>query len=144
MERSPSYKETARGVADRLCIMALDGEAINYYIQKDAQNEREIAYGAMTEKELGQLFAIDEYAAENETFTVLGYDIEVKNELLAEAMNHLSEKKRSIILLSFFMDMSDAEIAAVFRLGRSAIGKQRKRALEMLRTMMEEIWKNEK
>ena len=125
-------------------MMALNGEAINYYIQKDTQNKRETAFGAMTEKELEQLFTIDEYAAENETFTVLGYDIEVKNELLAEAMTHLSEKKRSIILLAFFMDMSDTEIAAVLRLGRSAIGKQRKRALKMLRTIMEEIQRNEK
>ena len=39
-----------------------------------------------------------------------GFDVLVKNELLAEALNALPERKRDIILLSYFLDMSDAEI----------------------------------
>ena len=43
----------------------------------------------------------DEYAIENEIFRVLSYEVEVKDELLGEALRHLPEKKRDVILMSF-------------------------------------------
>ena len=70
-------------------------------------------------------------------FQVLGYDIEVKDALIAEALKNLTEKKRNVILLSYFMDMSDAEIAREMNLVRSTIHEHRKRSLELLKQIME-------
>ena len=43
------------------------------------------------------------------------YDVYVKDDLLNEALNNLPAKKREIILLSYFLDMSDEEIGAMVR-----------------------------
>ena len=48
-----------------------------------------------------------------------GFDVLVKNELLAEALNALPERKRDIILLSYFLDMSDAEIGELLNVVRT-------------------------
>lgn len=48
---------------------------------------------------------MDDYGVENQWFQVLGYDIEVKDMLIAEALQALSEKKRDVVLLSYFMDI---------------------------------------
>ena len=69
---------------------------------------------------------------------VLGYDIEVKDTLLAEAIQSLSENKRKVVLLSYFMDMSDADIARMMNLVRSTVYEHRKRSLELMKEMMEE------
>ena len=75
---------------------------------------------------------------ETHRFQVLGYDIEVKDALIAEALQTLTEKKRNVVLLSYFMDMSDADIAREMNLVRSTINERRRRSLELMRKNMEE------
>lgn len=91
----------------------------------------------LPEKELSKLFTMDKYNLETHRFQVLGYDIEVKDALIAEALQTLTEKKRNVILLSYFLDMSDAEIAREMNLVRSTIHEHRKRSLELLKNIME-------
>ncbi len=67
------------------------------------------------------MFVMDEYGVENSHFKVYGYDIEVKDALIAEALQALSERKRNVILLSYFLEMSDADIAREMNLVRSTI-----------------------
>ena len=56
----------------------------------------------------------------------------------------LSEKKRDVVLLSYFMDMSDTEIARVMNLVRSTVHEHRKRSLELMKKMMEEYQNEQK
>ena len=69
--------------------------------------------------------------------------IEVKDALLAEALKELTQRRRDVILLSFFMDMNDAEIAREMKIVRSTVHEHRKRSLEVLKNIMEML-KNEK
>lgn len=135
----PSFEDemTIRHRFDRLCQMAIKGEAVNYYKHMDYRRKYEVTFSELSEKELSQFFTMDEYDVENYRFQVLGYDIEVKDALIAEALQSLSERKRDVILLSYFMDMSDAEIAREMKLVRSTIHEHRKRSLEILKEIME-------
>lgn len=72
-------------------------------------------------------------------FHVFDYDIEVKDELIGEALKSLPEKKRNVILLSFFLDMTDTEIAKYMNLVRSTIHYHRTSSLIALKKIMEEI-----
>ena len=135
----PSFEDemTIRHRFDRLCQMAIKGEAINYYKHMDYRRKYEVTFSELSEKELSQFFTMDEYDVENYRFQVLGYDIEVKDALIAEALQSLSDRKRDVILLSYFMDMSDAEIAREMKLVRSTIHEHRKRSLEILKEIMD-------
>ncbi len=86
---------------------------------------------------------MDEYTLDHKRFQVLEYDIDVKDALLAEAIQMLSDRKRDVVLLAYFMGMSDAEIARQLNLVRSTVGEHRKRALELMKKKMEEL-QNEK
>lgn len=57
-----------------------------------------------------------------------GYDIIVKNDLLGEALGTLPDKKRDIVLMSYFLDMSDDEIGALLNVVRSTVFRHRKSA----------------
>ena len=59
--------------------------------------------------------------------------------MIAEALKELTERKRNVILLSYFMEMSDADIAREMNLARSTIHEHRTRSLEILRKIMEGI-----
>jgi len=131
----PSSKDemTIRHQFDRLCQMALKGEAVNYYKHMDYRRKHEVTFSELSEKELSKLFTMDEYGTEYHHFEVHGYDIEVKNTLIAEALKELTERKRNVILLSYFMEMSDADIAREMNLVRSTIHEHRTRSLEILK-----------
>ena len=103
----PSSKDemTVRHQFDRLCQMALKGEAVNYYKHMDYRRKHEVTFSELSEKELSKLFTMDEYGTEYHHFEVHGYDIEVKNTLIAEALKELTERKRNVILLSYTLKM---------------------------------------
>lgn len=139
MEQSSSQDEmTVRHEFDRMCMLALDGEAADYCRHLDYRRRHEVAFSEMTEQELNVLCTMDKYDVESYYFQVLGYDIEVRDTLIAEALQTLTEKKRDVILLSYFMDMSDADIARQMKLVRSTINEHRKRSLELLKHILEE------
>ncbi|MDO5425136.1 MAG: sigma-70 family RNA polymerase sigma factor [Eubacteriales bacterium] len=145
MGKSSSNDElTIRNQFDRICKMALKGEAVDYYRHITYRQEHEVLFSELSQKERDRLFTVDEYRTESKSFQVLGCDIEVKDTLLAEAIQSLSEKKQKVVLLSYFMDMSDAEIARAMNLVRSTVHEHRRRSLELMKEMMEEYQNEQK
>lgn len=139
MRKSPSNDEmTIRNQFDRICKLALKNEAIDYHRHMAYRQKHEVMLSELTEYEQNQLYTEDEYGAENQWFRVMDYDIEVKDSLIAEALQVLSERKRDVILLSYFMDMSDAEIARKMNLVRCTVREHRVRSLELLKKIMED------
>ena len=109
-----------------------------YKRQMEYLRKNEVMLSELSQKELDQLAIYDEYDLESYKFQVLNYDIEVKDALIAEALTSLTKRKRDVILLSYFMGMSDAEIARKMKLVRSTVNEHRKRSLEILKDVMEE------
>lgn len=119
MEQSSSEKQLKiRKQFDSFCRTLLKNEMIDYERARNYRLKHEISFAELTQEELDKLNTVDEYIAEAEIFRVFEYDIEVKDEILVEALNCLSEKKRNVILLSFFLDMTDTEIAEHMNLVR--------------------------
>ena len=139
MRKSPSNDEmTIRNQFDRICKLVLKNEAIDYHRHMTYRQKHEVMLSELTEYEQNQMYTEDEYGAENQWFRVMDYDIEVKDSLIAEALQVLSERKRDVILLSYFMDMSDAEIARKMNLVRCTVREHRVRSLELLKKIMED------
>lgn len=140
MEQSSSEKQLRiRKQFDSFCKTLLKNEMIDYERARSYRLKHEVSFSELTEGELEQLKTDDEYIVESEMFRVLDYDIEVKDELIGEALKYLPEKKRNVILLSFFMDMSDTEIAKHMNLVRSTIHHHRVSSLQALKKIMEGI-----
>lgn len=140
MEQSSSEKQLRiKKQFDSFCKTVLKNEMIDYERARSYRLKHEVSFSELTEGELEQLKTDDEYIAESEIFRVLDYDIEVKDELIGEALKCLPEKKRNVILLSFFMDMSDTEIAKHMNLVRSTIHHHRVSSLQALKKIREGI-----
>ena len=121
---------------DRVCKLALKGVVIDYRRYLDNRQKHEILFSEMPELKINELSTVDEYKCELYNFQVLGYAIEVKDALLAEALLHLTEKKRNVVLLAYFLGMTDTEIAREMHLVSNTIKEHRKRSLELLRQKM--------
>ena len=140
MEQSSSEKQSRiRKQFDSFCKTLLKNEMIDYERERSYRLKHEISFSELTQEELSRMTNTDEYIVESEVFRVLDYDVEVKDELIGEALKYLQEKKRNVILLSFFMDMTDTEIAKHMKLVRSTIHHHRVSSLQALKKIMEGI-----
>ena len=62
----------------------------------------------------------------------------MRNQKIGEAISKLSKKKQDIILLSFFLDMSEADIARYMKLGQSTVHYHKANSLKELKKLMKE------
>lgn len=133
MKKSSSEQQSRiRKQFDSFCKTLLKNEMIDYERERNYRLKYEISFSELTQKELRQLEIMDDYIVESEMFHVFDYDIEVKDELIGEALKSLPEKKRNVILLSFFLDMTDTEIAKYMNLVRSTIHHHRTSSLTVI------------
>lgn len=130
MEFTSCDKERIRHQFDAFCKKVLRCEARTIYRQMARLADHEISLTEFPE-DGANLFAFkDEYSFDNQQFNVLGFDIAIKNDLLAEALRLLPEQRRDIILLYYFLGMNDREIAELLNVLHRTISYKRTNSLK--------------
>ena len=109
------------------CTTVLKNEA------RCIQREQEKPLDELTAPELEQTATWDKYFMDEHVFEVQGLPVVVTGNLLAEAIAQLPEGKRDVILLSYFLGMSDREISERLNVVRQTISKRRLVTLKELR-----------
>jgi len=125
-------------IFDSFCKKVLKNEARNYYGEIKRLRDKEVSFSELTERELEQLSTTDEYFKVEQTFNVLGNAVIVNDESIAEALRNLPERNRDIILLSYYLELSDGEIGKKLNMIRSTVQYQRTSTLRELKKILEE------
>ena len=133
-----SHEQDKQRVFDCFCKKVLKNEVRDYYDEMRRLREKEVSFGELSEHELSQLATTDKYFATEQIFNVLGLDVIVNSESIAAALKNLPERKRDIILLSYFLELSDTEIGKKLNQLRSTVQYQRTSTLKALKKVMEE------
>ncbi len=115
------------------CTRVLKNEARKIYKAYAAQRKREVSLAELTPEQARQLSGEDKYFSDQHIFNVLGKEIVVVGNLLAEAIRQLPQEKRNIILLSYFAEMTDKEIGVLLRSYQQSICRRRAASLKLLR-----------
>lgn len=114
------------------CKQALKNEAINAHAYRKWRQTKEIALSSLPAEEENRLYVQDEYfsgdPAEKSFFTG---NREVTAKQLADAIRSLPEEKREAVLLYYFFEMSDAEIAMLRNIPRSTVQYRRTSSFEL-------------
>lgn len=101
--------------------------------------KHEVFLSDLEEGLLENYFVTNDTYMFGDTFTVSGHEIAVYDECLAKALHRLPAKKRTVILMSFYLGMSDAEVGRTLNRAASSIHTRRVSALAMLKRLMEEM-----
>ena len=137
MELSSSQRKTIQHQFDSFCKKVLREEYRDCVREAQRRLEHEISFSALSPQELDQLYVMDEYSTDSYHFSVLGYDVPVKDDLISAALNALPEQKRDIILLSYFLDMTDQEIGEKLNMVGRTVQYQRTSSLKQLKELLE-------
>ena len=114
------------------------------HIVKDYQQglkrrkDKEIPFCELPEIFVENFAVWDDYETDYTIFSVCGIDIRVLDDELAEALKKLPERKRNTLLMYYFLEMSDTEIADIMNYTRGAVFKHRHRALETMKEILKE------
>ena len=121
------------------CKLALRREAMNAHRDTKQRQLREIPFSDLSPQEEKQLYVCDEYFTDDkaqQSFVVGGKEITA--ELLAEALHSLPDEKRETVLLYYFFDMSEREIAKYCNIPRTTVQTRRKSSMKLQNA----IWRN--
>ena len=91
------------------------------------------ALDELTTSELEQTAVWDKHFMSEHVFEVLGLPVVVTGDLLADALAQLPEGKRDVILLSYFLEMTDREISEKLNIVHQTVSKRRLVTLKELR-----------
>ena len=112
------------------CKRALQNEMLAAKRDIKRRQRREVTFSDLTSQEEKQLFVCDQYFADDEaekSFVIAG-----------KALHSLPEEKREAVLLYYFFDMSDVEIAKLHNIPRSTVQYRRTSSFELLKRYLEE------
>ena len=135
--KSNSHEQDKRHAFDSFCKKVLKHEARDYYDELKRQRDKEVSFSNLSVKEMDQLYTEDKYFVTEQIFSVLGLDVIITDGVIAGALESLPERKRDIILLSYFLELSDREIGDKLNMLRSTVQYQRTSTLQKLKIFME-------
>ena len=132
-----SYELRVQNQFGGFCTRVLKNEANRIHNEYAKQREKEKSWDELSQVELERLSVVDKYFCDEHVFEVLDKQVIVISDLLAEAIANLSDVKREIILLSYFLGMTDREISEHLHVVRQTVSKRRARILKELREHLE-------
>ena len=122
---------------DTYCKRILKNESSDYHRRMNVLTKHEIPLSELPQEILQQLAVWDEYFKDTYRFEAKGFEIFVADGLLAEALKTLPQDRLEIVLLYYFLGMSDPEIAAHLNLVRRTVAYRRTSSLQELKKFME-------
>ena len=129
------YEERCR--FDVFCKVVLRHEAIDYFRGLSRQRKREIQFNTLSQHEMDRLCTVDDYPSDSFVFSAFGYDLHIRDELVAGAFATLSGQVQEILILHCVLEMADGEIGGFVGMSRSAVQRHRTKTLSELRKNLE-------
>ena len=133
-----SFENAIRLQFDCLARKVIGRTVKNYDRELGRRARRETPFCELSEMELNHMGIMDEYSVEFTSFDVFGSEVRIYDEQLCEAIKELNERRRNILLMSYFLEMTDAEIAEVVGMERFSVCRNRLHTLKLIRDMYEE------
>jgi len=135
---SYTLEESKRHAFDSFCKKVLKNEARDQYQKIQRRMKHEISFSELSQAKLGELFTMDSYFEHEQAFSVLDFNVVVNDAQIASALLQLPKHRCDIILLSYFLELSDREIGEKLDMIRATVQYQRTQALQELRDIIKE------
>lgn len=135
-EKTIKYKQHS---FDYYCKKTLRNEARDIFDSKSRSQKRELLFSELPLATQKKLYVFDEYFKDEWMFEILGFRVAVNDETLALSLARLSEFRRSIIILAYFLEMPDRLIAELLSSKRANVQYHRSQALKELRMYISEF-----
>ena len=133
-----TFEYVERNRLDTFCKTVLRNKARKYLSELARRRDREKPLDTLPQAEMDKLCTLDEYPSDSFIFSAFGYDLHIRDELVAGAFASLPEQARQILILHCVAAMADGEIGSLVGMSRSAVQRHRTKSLNELRQRLED------
>ena len=111
---------------------------LDHYCKLVLYRNRQTSLEDISPAQWDKLSTLDEYPSDSFKFSAFGYDLHIRDELVAGAFASLSKQERQILILHYVAAMADGEIGGLVGMSRSAVQRHRTKTLNELRHRLED------
>lgn len=129
-----TFQERNFDVFCKKTINNLSAYAMRSYINSQKRN---LTIDNCIIQEINSAQVEDDYHVYGRTFTVRGISLVVRDEVMGECLQFIPPDKRAVLLLSYFGDYSDTQVARILDISNATVIYRKKDALRRLRALME-------
>lgn len=129
-----TFQERNFNVFCKKTINNLSAYAMRSYINSQKRN---LTIDNCIIQEINSAQVEDDYHVYGRTFTVRGISLVVRDEVMGECLQFIPPDKRAVLLLSYFGDYSDTQVARILDISNATVIYRKKDALRRLRALME-------
>ena len=104
----------------------------DYYKELNRRKNKEISFSELPDVLVDKMAVWDDYETDYTIFSVCGIDIRVLDDELAEALKKLPERKRNTLLMYYFLEMTESEIANLQKITQSGVFRNRHHAFDTI------------
>lgn len=141
MKKPLSYEQKTEMQYDTWIKTSLLNEWKNYWRDKTRLSKHEAVFNELDET-MVEAFedkkAADAYNALESEFQVLQYSVVVRDALLHDVLSQIDADARNIILMAFWLQMSDLEISDETGMPRSTVNAIKRRTYGKLKQILED------
>lgn len=142
MKYSEQFMEHTEYTFAAFCNVVLRNAAINAYRDFGRKQKHEVSLDYLMSETPFEPFTTDnyfeQYVYENPTvFVVKGQEVIIASERLADALATLSEQRRTVLLMYFFLGYNERKIGNEYGRSRSTVNYWKLAALKQLRKELE-------
>ena len=118
---------------DAFCRKVIRNTAIDCHREIRRKREREKPFSDLSESEIESLSVTDTYNIYIKEYDVIGDTVIVRDADIGEALQYIQPQLRNIILMGYYLDMSNTEIANKLNISNSTVAYRMDAALKQLR-----------
>ena len=121
------------------CLKKVVRHVVKDYQKKLKRRQKEeTLFCELPEIVVENLAVWDDYDTDYTILNVCGSDIRICDDELAEAWKKLPERKRNTLLMYYFLEMTESEIANLQKITQSGVFRNRHHALETMKKLLRE------
>lgn len=137
MEISTEKEKKICGMFDSFCKKVIRNYSRNLKRAAASQRKKFSTGSISVQQLLNSLIIEDERPSDQYVIYVKNYPCVIKNEILYYALNDLEEKQRNVIIMDYWLSMTDEEIAKRLEVTRRTVYNLRNRAFSKIRRYYE-------
>lgn len=104
------------------------------------QADRETPLSDLSPSEIAKCASItDSYRLYSRPYQVRNYVVQVSDPIVGEALQYLTPQRREVILLYYFLELTDAEIGRLLHIDNTTAQYRRRSALKQLKKLVEDM-----
>ncbi len=104
------------------------------------QADRETPLSDLSPSEIAKRASVtDSYRLYSRPYQVRNYVVQVSDPVVGEALQYLTPQRREVILLYYFLELTDAEIGRLLHIDNTTAKYRRRSALKQLKKLVEDM-----